>query len=73
LFQFRETGEKKVALKTIVSCLSVPESTPKIAAAALRLAERNEAHLVGLHVIPRVPIYNLVGAEFSAEVINQEE
>jgi len=62
-----------VSLKTIVACLTTTESTPAVLAAALRLAERDEAHLIGLHVVPRVPIYGLAGAEFPAEAINREE
>lgn len=62
-----------MALKTIVACLTAPESTPAVAAVALQLAERHEAHLIGLHVIPRIPIYNLAGAEFPDEIIRQQE
>ena len=62
-----------MALKTIVACLTAPESTPAVAAVALQLAERDEAHLIGLHVIPRHPIYNLAGVEFPDEIIRQEE
>ena len=62
-----------MALKTIVVCLTTPESTPSVAAIALRLAERHEAHLIGLHVIPRYPIYNLAGVEFPDEIIRQQE
>jgi nucleotide-binding universal stress UspA family protein len=62
-----------VALKTIVACLTVPESTPAVASVALRLAERHEAYLIALHVIPPYSIYNLAGAEFPVEIIRQEE
>ena len=62
-----------MALKTIVACLTAPESTPAVASVALRLAERHEAHLIALHVIPPYSIYNLAGAEFPVEIIRQEE
>lgn len=59
-----------MALKTIVACLTAPESASTVAAAALQLAERHQAHLIGLHVIPQFPIYSLAGADLPLEVIN---
>lgn len=62
-----------MAIKTIIACLTSPETTANIASVALQLAERHEAHLVGLHVIPQVPIYGLAGIEFPGEIIDREE
>lgn len=63
----------KVTLKTIVACLTAPESTPSVAKVALRLAEHHNAHLIALHVIPKVSVYNLAGAEYSFEIVRQQE
>lgn len=62
-----------MAIKTIVACLTTPKTAANVAEAALHLAERHEAHLVGLHVIPQVPIYGLAGIEFPGEIIDREE
>lgn len=62
-----------MTLKTIVACLTVAESTPTVGAIALRLAERHKAHLIALHVIPQLAIYNLAGAEYPVEIIRQQE
>jgi nucleotide-binding universal stress UspA family protein len=62
-----------VALKSIVVCLTAPESTPTVAAVALRLAEQHEAHLIGLHIIPRIPIYTFTASGFPVEIIQQQE
>jgi nucleotide-binding universal stress UspA family protein len=66
-------GKRIMTLKTIVACFTAPESTPAVAAVALRLAERHKAHLIALHVIPRYPIYNVAGIEFPDEIIRREE
>lgn len=62
-----------MTLKTIVACLTVPESISSVAEVALRLAEHHKAHLIALHVIPKVSVYNLAGAEYSFEIIRQQE
>lgn len=62
-----------MAYKTIIACLTAPETASAVASTALGIAERHEAHMVGFHVIPRVPIYGLAGMEFPAEVISREE
>ncbi|MDH3580291.1 MAG: universal stress protein [Hyphomicrobiales bacterium] len=62
-----------MTLKTIVACLTAPESTPRVAEVALRLAGRHKAHLIALHVIPKVSAYNLAGAEYSFEIVRQQE
>lgn len=62
-----------MAIKTIIACLRSPETAANIATVALQLAERHEAHLVGLHVIPQVPVYGLAGIEFPGEIIDREE
>jgi len=62
-----------MSLKTIVACLTLPESAPSVVASALRVAERQQARLAGLHVIPRVPLYNLAGMDTPAEYIEREE
>lgn len=62
-----------MALKTIVACLTAPESAQTVAAAALQLAEQHEAHLIGLHVIPQFPVYSLAGGDLPVEVIEGQE
>lgn len=62
-----------MAFKTIIACLTAPETAPAVSTAALRIAEQHEAHMVGFHVIPRVPIYGLAGMEYPIEIINREE
>ena len=62
-----------MTFKTIVACLTAYESAPAVTASALQLAGQNDALVIGLHIIPRVPLYGVVGAEIPAEVIESEE
>ncbi len=62
-----------MSLRTVVACLNTPRSAPSVAASAFGVAERHQALLVGLHVIPRVPIYSLAGTDMPAEYIDREE
>lgn len=62
-----------MSFKTIIACLNAPETASAVAASALGIAEQHEAHVIGFHAIPRVPIYGLAGTEFPVEVVNREE
>ncbi len=59
--------------KTILAYLSEPEHVQSILNVAMSLAEKQGAHLVGLHVIPKVPLYdNLLNVEVATEVIERQ-
>ncbi len=62
-----------MTFKTVVACLTTPESAPAVSASALQLASKHDAFLIGLHAIPRVAVYGLIGAEMPGEVIEREE
>ena len=50
--------------KTILTYLPDKKTADRLLNAAMSVARENDAHLVGLHVIPRVPVmYSVAAAE----------
>ncbi len=63
-----------MAYKTILAYLPDPTKAERLLKTALPMARTHDAHLIGLHVIPRVPVmYAVAGAEIPASVIQQQE
>ncbi|MBU2531139.1 MAG: universal stress protein, partial [Alphaproteobacteria bacterium] len=63
-----------MSYKTILACLPADARADRILDTALPVARDNEAHFIGLHAIPRVPvIYGVVAAEIPHSIIVQQE
>ena len=60
--------------KTILTYLPDKKTADRLLNAAISVARDNDAHLVGLHVIPRVPImYAVAAAEVPQAIVQQQE
>jgi len=46
-----------VSFKTIVVYIDSSDSAPALVSAAAKVAERFEAHLIGLYIVPPIPVY----------------
>ena len=63
-----------MSYKTILAYLPNAESADRILDVALPIARDNDAHFIGLHVIPRVPLlYGVVAAEIPQSIIVHQE
>ncbi len=63
-----------MSYKTILVYLPNEEAAERLLKCALALARDHDAHIVGLHIIPRVPVvYAVAGAEIPVSVIAQQE
>ena len=62
-----------MAFKTILVCLNDVERGKEIAQVACQLASKHGAHLIGLFVIPVMPIYPAPGAYVLPELIENHE
>lgn len=63
-----------MSYKTILAYLPDRQNAEKLLDATLPIARRNDAHVIGLHVIPRVPVmYAVAAAEIPPDVIAQQE
>lgn len=60
-----------MSYKTIIAYLARPDCVTNVLSVALPLAERHEAHLLGLHVFTGVPVTGTIGAQLPLEVIEQ--
>jgi len=56
-----------MSYKTILVYIDSPESASNLVSAAAKVAERSEAHLIGMYVIPPVPVY--IAGELPAPVM----
>ncbi len=61
----------EMSYKTIAVYLARPDSVASIMEVALPLAESFEAHLIGLHVSPGVPVMGTIGAQVPPKIIEQ--
>ena len=60
--------------KTILTYLPDKKTADRLLNAAMSVARENDAHLVGLHVIPRVPVmYSVAAAEIPQAIVQQQE
>lgn len=60
--------------KTILVYLPDPEHAERMLDAVLPVVQANDAHLIGLHIIPRVPVmYAVAAAEIPQAIITQQE
>ena len=55
--------------RTILVCLTNPERVPGILDVAVPIAVANDAHLVGLYVVPQVEIYSAVAVQITTEML----
>jgi len=63
-----------MSYKTILACLPAEGNTDRILDVALPIARDHDAHFIGLHVTPRVPLtYGVVAAEIPKSVVAQQE
>ncbi len=62
-----------MSAKTIVVCLNAVERADELLKLACDLAVRQDAHLIGLYVIPGVQYYSVPGDIHGAVDINQEQ
>ncbi len=63
-----------MSYKTILSYLPDQERAERLLDHALPVTQENDAHLIGLHVLPRIPLmYGAVAAEIPYSVIQQQE
>ncbi len=60
-----------MSYKTIAVYLARPDSVSSIMDVALPLADSFEAHLIGLHVSPGVPVMGTIGAQVPPDIIEQ--
>ena len=61
-----------MSYKTILTYLSSAERAGALIDVSLAIARRQEAHLIGLHVVPQVPVYGAVAAQIPQEVIDRQ-
>ena len=57
--------------KTIIACLARPDSVADVMNAALPLAEKFGAHLIGMHVSSGVPVSGTMSVHIPPEIIEQ--
>ena len=63
-----------MSYKTILTYLPMPQNADRILDVAAPLAQKFDAHLIGLHVIPRVPVmYGMVAAQIPPSVITEQQ
>jgi nucleotide-binding universal stress UspA family protein len=63
-----------MSYKTILAYLPNAKSADRVLDVALPIARDNDAHFIGLHVIPRVPLlYGVVAAEIPQSIIVHQE
>lgn len=63
-----------MSYKTILCYLPDEAHAERLLKVALPIARQHDAHLIGLHVIPRVPVmYAVAGAEIPVSIIQQQE
>ena len=63
-----------MSYKTILAYLPDRAMAEKLLNATLPIVRQNDAHVIGLHVIPRVPVmYAVAEAEIPPDVIAQQE
>ena len=63
-----------MTLKTIVTYLPDRQRAERLLKVAAPLARRHDAHLIGLHIIPRIPaLYSVAAVELPASVIQQQQ
>ncbi len=61
-----------MAYQTILAFLSEEKSAERVLAAAISLANKSDAHLIGLHVAPVYHVYATVAVDFSAEILDAQ-
>jgi len=57
-----------MSLKTLLVCLNETDRADALISAAVNLASRSGAHVIGLYVIPAMQVYPAVGMYMTAEV-----
>lgn len=63
-----------MSYKTILAYLPSDEAAKRILDCVLPIAQEHNAHLIGLHVLPRVPVmYGVVAAEIPQSVVVEQE
>jgi nucleotide-binding universal stress UspA family protein len=63
-----------MSYKTLLAYLPTNRSADRVLDTALTIAQENDAHFIGLHVIPRVPLlYGVVAAEVPQSIIKHQE
>lgn len=58
--------------KTILAYLPNPETVPSLLRLATALATKHDAHLIGLKVVARVPLYGALAVEIPNDVIEKQ-
>ena len=66
-------GESKLAYRTLLVYLAAEDSARRVLDAALQIANQHDAHVVALHVIPKVPIYSVFGVPAAHDVLSKHE
>lgn len=63
-----------MSYKTVLAYLPNTKSADQVLDVALPIARENDAHFIGLHVMPRVPLlYGVVAAEIPQSIITHQE
>ncbi len=62
-----------MSYKTILTYLPSVERLPAVLDVAFSVVAKQDAHLIGLHVIPQVPLYGAVAAQIPQEVIDRQK
>ncbi len=61
-----------MSYKTILVYLSDDRSAERVLSAAIALASKNDAHLIGLHVAPVFHVYSTVAIDLTAEILEAQ-
>ncbi len=60
-----------MSYKTIAAYLASPDGVADVIKLALPLAEKFDAHLIGMHASPGVPVLGTIGAQVPPDIIEQ--
>ncbi len=61
-----------MSLKTILTYLPNPKTAPGLLRLATKLARKHDAHLIGLSIVARVPLYGVLAVEIPNDVIEKQ-
>jgi len=59
--------------KTILVYLASKDSVSSVLDVALPIAEKHGSHVIGLHVVPKVPVYGVFGIPGAHDVVSKHE
>ncbi len=61
-----------MSLKTILAYLPNPETAAELLRLATALAKKHDAHLIGLKIVARVPLYGALAVEIPGDVVEKQ-